>query len=122
MALLGCASAQPGMDSAAAAKAADRHRAGICQTMAERDHAAFASFIADEARVLMGGKPLRGKAAVVGELEALLQRAEGTVSSRGSPITCSVLDSGGLAIRPVPCSTSRRQTIRALLSTWPAAS
>ena len=34
-------------------------------TMAARDHAAFATFIADDAVFINGGKPLRGKAAIV---------------------------------------------------------
>ena len=63
--LTGCATAQSRPDNAALVKQVTDTELAFAKTMADRDHAAFASFIADEAVFLSGGKPLRGKAAVV---------------------------------------------------------
>ena len=52
----------PAGDARAQVMAAER---AFAKTMADRDHAAFARFIADEAIFFTGPTPLRGRRAVV---------------------------------------------------------
>ena len=61
----GCATARPAAsrdELVAQLKAAET---AFADTMARRDLAAFGSFLADDAVFVNGGKPLRGKAAIV---------------------------------------------------------
>lgn len=68
----------------------------FAQTMAERDLAAFAGFLSDEAVFFSGGAVLRGKAAVVAGWAAYF--AAGTPAPFSwSPDRVEVLASGGLA-------------------------
>jgi len=62
--LTGCATAQSRPDNAALVKRVTDTELAFAKTMADRDHAAFASFLADETVFLMGGKPQRGKRSV----------------------------------------------------------
>jgi ketosteroid isomerase-like protein len=116
MALLGCASAQPGMDSAAAAKQLSDTERAFAKTMAERDHAAFASFIADEAVFLMGGKPLRGKAAVVENWKRFYSAPKAPFSWQ--PDHVQVLDSGGLGYSTGPVFDAEGKQFARFYSTW----
>jgi ketosteroid isomerase-like protein len=91
--------AQPKPDNA---KLQDELRAtetAFAKTMADRDHAAFATFIADEA-VFFGRKELRGKAAIVEAWKSLYEGKDAPFSWR--PETVSVLDSGTLGLSSGP--------------------
>lgn len=69
-------------------------------TMAARDHAAFGTFIADEA-VFFGGKgPLRGVATVSAAWQRYFEGEQAPFSWR--PETVEVLDSGTLALTSGP--------------------
>jgi ketosteroid isomerase-like protein len=84
------------------AKLQDELRAtetAFAKTMADRDHAAFATFIADEA-VFFGRKELRGKPAIVEAWKSLYEGKEAPFSWR--PETVSVLDSGTLGLSSGP--------------------
>src|SRR5206468_2904963 len=87
-------------DSAAAAKQLAETELAFARTMAERDHAAFASFISDEAVFLMGGKPLRGKAAVVENWKRFYNEPKAPFSWQ--PDHVQVLDSGVLGYSTGP--------------------
>jgi ketosteroid isomerase-like protein len=71
----------------------------FAKTMADRDQAAFATFIADEA-VFFGGGVLRGKAAVVEGWKPIYADQAAPFSWR--PEEVEVLDSGKLAISSGP--------------------
>ena len=71
----------------------------FAKTMADRDHAAFATFIADEA-VFFGRKELRGKQAIVEAWKSLYEGKDAPFSWR--PETVSVLDSGTLGLSSGP--------------------
>jgi ketosteroid isomerase-like protein len=71
----------------------------FAKTMADRDHAAFATFIADEA-VFFGRNELRGKPAIVAAWKSLYEGKEAPFSWR--PETVSVLDSGTLGLSSGP--------------------
>lgn len=116
MALIGCASAQPTMDSASAAKQLADTELAFARTMAERDHAAFASFIADEAVFLMGGKPLRGKAAVVENWKRFYSAPQAPFSWK--PDHVQVLDSGGLGYSTGPVFDAEGKQFARFYSTW----
>jgi ketosteroid isomerase-like protein len=92
-------SADPKSDTA---KLQDELRAtetAFAKTMADRDHAAFATFIADEA-VFFGRKELRGKQAIVEAWKSLYEGKDAPFSWR--PETVSVLDSGMLGLSSGP--------------------
>ncbi len=91
--LLGAASTA---ELAAQVRAAET---AFAKTMADRDHAAFAGFIADEA-VFFGAGVLRGKAAVVEGWKPLYADKAAPFSWR--PEEVEVLDSGKLAISSGP--------------------
>ena len=117
MALLGgCASAQPRMDNAAAAKQLSETELAFAKTMADRDHAAFASFIADEAVFLSGGKPLRGKAAVVENWKRFYNEPKAPFSWK--PDHVQVLDSGALGYSTGPVFDDAGKQFARFYSTW----
>ena len=93
----GCVSAQPRADNATLVKQVTDTELAFARTMADRDHPAFVSLIADEAVFLMGGKPLRGRAAVADYWKRFYTEPKATFSWK--PAHVQVLDSGG---RPVP--------------------
>ena len=61
----GCATRARPVSREAAAAEVRAAETGFAGTMARRDAAAFAGFVADDAVFVNGGRPLRGKAAVV---------------------------------------------------------
>ena len=116
-ALLGaCATPQPKLDNATLQKQVTDTEAAFAKTMADRDHSAFASFIADEAVFLSGGKPLRGKAAVVGAWKRFYAGPKAPFSWR--PDHVQVLDSGGLGYSTGPVFDEEGKQFARFYSTW----
>jgi ketosteroid isomerase-like protein len=76
-----------------------RERA-FAKTMADRDHAAFQTFLADEAVFFGRTGPTRGKAAVAADWKPLFEKPAAPFS--WEPETVEVLDSGTLAISSGP--------------------
>jgi ketosteroid isomerase-like protein len=76
-----------------------RERA-FAKTMADRDHAAFQTFLADEAVFFGRTGPVRGKAAVAADWKPLFAQPAAPFS--WDPETVEVLDSGTLAISSGP--------------------
>jgi ketosteroid isomerase-like protein len=84
-------------DRAAEVQAAER---AFAKTMADRDHAAFVSFLADEAVFLGPKETLRGKAAVA---KGWLRYYDGaTAPFSWAPERVEVLDTGTLALSTGP--------------------
>ena len=117
VALLGCATAPlPRLDNATLRKQVTDTQLAFAKTMADRDHAAFASFIADEAVFLSAGKPLRGKAAVAQSWKRFYTGAKAPFSWK--PDHVQVLDSGGLAYSTGPVFDDEGKQFARFYSTW----
>lgn len=67
----------------------------FARTMAERNHAAFSAFVADDAVFLNGGRPLRGKAAIVEYWQRFYAEREAPFAWK--PDAVEVLETGLLA-------------------------
>ena len=116
-ALLGaCAAPQQKFDNATLQKQVTDTELAFAKTMADRDHTAFASFIASEAVFLSGGKPLRGKDAVVTAWKRFYTNPTAPFSWR--PDHVQVLDSGGLAYSTGPVFDAEGKQFARFYSTW----
>ena len=94
---------------------ADVERA-FAKTMADRDHLAFARFIADEAIFLSGKKALRGKEAVVSTWKKYYDTEQAPFS--WEPETVVVLESGKIALSTGPVFNTTGTLISYYTSTW----
>jgi ketosteroid isomerase-like protein len=92
-------SAQPKPDNTRLQDELRATETAFAKTMADRDRAAFATFIADEA-VFFGRKELRGKAAIVEAWKGLYEGKDAPFSWKSE--TVSVLDSGTLGLSSGP--------------------
>lgn len=84
-------------------------------TMADRDHAAFVSFLADET-VFFGKGVLRGKEAVARAWKPFYEGAAAPFSWR--PETVEVLDSGSLALSSGPVFDPNGRQTGTFTSIW----
>jgi ketosteroid isomerase-like protein len=88
----------------------------FAQTMADRDHEAFVSFLSEEA-VFFGQKgEIRGKEAVAAAWKVLYQGSEAPFSWR--PETAAVLDSGTLGLTSGPVLAPDGSRIGTFNSVW----
>lgn len=95
---------------------ADVERA-FARTMAERDHAAFVSFLAPETVWFApGDKPLRGRQAVADAWRAFYDKPEPPFS--WEPAVVEVLDSGTLALTSGPVRGPDGQQVGTFTSIW----
>jgi len=97
------------------AQVADTERA-FARTMAERDHAGFQRFLADEAVFFSGAEPLRGKAAVAAAWKRFYEAPQAPFSWQ--PERVQVLDSGGLAFSSGPVLDPAGRPIGRFHSVW----
>ena len=88
----------------------------FAKTMAERDHAAFASFIATDTVFFSGPKPLRGKQAVVDFWAKYYSGPNAPFS--WEPKEVEVLDSGDLAISSGPAYDPSGKQFGTFTSIW----
>jgi len=88
----------------------------FAKTMADRDHAAFASFLADEAIFFGGAAPLRGKAAVAAGWKPYFEGPQAPFS--WDPEVVEVLDSGTLALSSGPVKDPQGQVVGIFNSIW----
>ena len=94
MGLSGCESFAPG-DPAQSKEQVIAAELAFAKTMADRDHAAFSSFISDEAVFISGGKPVRGKQAIAADWKKFYDSQSAPFSWK--PDLVEVLPSGKLA-------------------------
>ena len=113
--LAGCAvmPSAPAGDARAEVMATER---AFARTMAERDHAGFARFIADEAIFFTGPTPLRGRRAVVDGWARFY--AESKAPFSWEPDTVEVLAGGSLALRSGPVHNPDGKLIARFTSIW----
>ena len=98
---------------------ADRLRASetaFAATMAARDVDAFASHLADDAVFINGGKPLRGKAAIVEHWKRFYAAPRAPFSWK--PELVEVIDSGRLGYSEGPVSNPDGVVVARYVSTW----
>ncbi len=88
----------------------------FAKTMAERDHAAFAAFIAEEAVFASGPTTLRGKAAVVAGWRKYFDAPAAPFS--WAPDQVEVLPSGNLALSTGPVHAPDGKLIGRFTSIW----
>ena len=113
--LSACALLSPADPAALKQQVADAERA-FARTMAQRDHAAFADFIADEAVFFAGDQPLRGKAAVTAAWKRFFEKPQAPFS--WEPKQVEVLDSGTLALSSGPVRDPAGRQIGTFTSIW----
>ncbi len=94
---------------------ADTERA-FAQTMADRNHAAFASFLADETVFFAGAKILRGKQQVAAAWKPFYDAKVAPFSWQ--PEVVEVLDSGNLAISTGPVRDPEGKVVATFTSIW----
>ncbi len=93
----------------------DTERA-FAQTMADRDHTAFVSFLDDETVFFNGDTPLRGKQTVAESWKAFYDGPDAPFS--WTPKTVVVLDSGLLALSSGPVRNAAGAQIATFNSVW----
>ena len=106
---------EPPDNAALVAQVRDAERA-FAKTMADRDHAAFARFLADEA-IFFGPKgTLRGRAADAVGWNKFYEGADAPFS--WDPEHVAVLDSGSLALSSGPVRNPKGQRVGTFNSVW----
>jgi ketosteroid isomerase-like protein len=88
----------------------------FAKTMADRDHAAFTSFLAEEAVFLGGATPLRGKQQVAEAWKHLYEKPAAPFSWQ--PEKIEVLESGGLALSSGPVHDAKGKLVGSFTSIW----
>jgi ketosteroid isomerase-like protein len=111
--LVGCASSWAQADVRQEVFAAER---AFAQTMADRDHEAFASFISEEAIFFGPAEPLRGKQQVIEGWAPFFEGADAPFS--WEPQTVEVLDSGTLALSSGPVRNQAGEAVAQFTSIW----
>ena len=96
------------------AQVRERERA-FAKTMADRDHGAFVSFLADET-VFFGKGPLRGKKAVAEAWKGFYEGPKAPFS--WEPDAVEVLDSGQLALSSGPVHDPEGKRVGTFNSVW----
>ena len=107
--------AAPAETNAQLAEQVRQTETAFAKTMADRDHAAFVSFLADEA-VFFGRRVQRGKNAVAQAWKPLYQSKDAPFSWR--PETVEVLDSGTLALSSGPVFDPSGKNTGTFTSIW----
>jgi ketosteroid isomerase-like protein len=105
-----------GPTNAQLAEEVRRAESGFAMTMADRDHAAFVSFLAEETVFFGGQRVLRGKAAVAGAWKGFYEGASAPFSWR--PEQVEVLDSGGLGFTSGPVFDPAGKRVGTFNSVW----
>lgn len=112
---VGAAGAAPPSNAELRKQVADTERA-FAATMKARDHAAFTSFLADEAVFFMGATPLHGKTAVASAWKRFYDTPAAPFS--WEPEEVEVLASGTLAISSGPVYDPGGKLISRFSSIW----
>jgi ketosteroid isomerase-like protein len=101
--------------AALATQVRDTERA-FAKTMADRNHAAFVSFLSDEAVFVGDAQTLRGRTAVAAGWKALYDEAQAPFS--WEPERVEVLDSGTLALSSGPVRDPKGMRVGTFNSVW----
>lgn len=88
----------------------------FAEAMAKRDLSAFEAFVADDAVFINGGKPLRGKAAIVAHWKKFFDKPAAPFSWK--PEIVEVTQSGNLGYSEGPVSDPKGEVTARYYSTW----
>lgn len=113
-ALLGACVSVPADRALLERQVADTERA-FARTMADRDHAKFASFLAEEA-IFFSPAPLRGRQAVADAWKRFFEGPQAPFSWEPSEV--QVLESGTLALSSGPVHDPRGNKVGTFTSIW----
>ncbi|GAB3491375.1 hypothetical protein GCM10027341_04270 [Spirosoma knui] len=113
--LAGQTSAQSLSQSDLKRQVADTERA-FAKTMADRNHAAFSTFLSEEAVFFSGPKPLHGKNEVAQSWKPFYESAEAPFS--WEPEQVEVLESGKLALSTGPVRDAKGKIVGTFSSIW----
>jgi ketosteroid isomerase-like protein len=115
-AMAGCAAPPPRPDIAELARqVADTERA-FARTMADRNHAAFVTFLAPDTIFFSGTKALRGSQTVAAARKRFYEGPAAPFSWK--PETVEVLDSGSLALSSGPVFDPAGKNVATFTSIW----
>ena len=105
-----------GQDRPAVAEEVRQREIAFAQTMADRDHEAFASFLSPEAIFFDGDAPIRGAAAVAAAWAPMFQGSQAPFS--WYPEVVEVLESGELALTSGPVRGPGGEVVGRFNSVW----
>ena len=88
----------------------------FAKTMADRDHVAFTSFLADDTVFFSGPTPLRGKQAVAAWWKRFYETPQAPFSWK--PEKVEVLDNGSLALSTGPVFDETGKAVATFTSVW----
>jgi ketosteroid isomerase-like protein len=114
--LAGCAAAPQKISREQATREVEATERAFAKTMADRDHAAFTTFLADEAVFFGGKEPLRGKVAVAAAWKGFFAKPAAPFS--WAPEHVEVLDSGTLALSTGPVRDPDGKIFATFNSIW----
>lgn len=115
-ALSSCAAAGPRADRAELARQVEATERAFAATMAARDHAGFASFLAEETVFFGSTGAIRGRAAVAERWKKFYEAPDAPFS--WEPRDVEVLDSGTLALTAGPVRDPSGKLIGTFMSIW----
>jgi len=110
------ATTAPPIDRATLTRQVMETEAAFAQTMADRDHAAFTRFLADDTVFFSGPKTLRGKAAVAAAWKPFFDTPQPPFSWK--PEKVEVLDDGSLALSTGPVLDENGKPVASFTSVW----
>ena len=114
--LAGCASAPSKLPREEAQREVEATERAFAKTMADRDHAAFTRFLADEAVFFGGKEPLRGKDQVAAGWKKYFDAAAAPFS--WEPARVEALESGSLALSTGPVRSADGKIMATFNSIW----
>ena len=114
--IAGCATAPAPQSTAALRDQVIATERAFARTMADRDFAAFTSYLSEEAVFFSGPTPLRGKAAVAADWKPFYEEKEAPF--RWEPAGAEVLDSRTLALSFGPVHDPAGKQIATFMSVW----
>lgn len=114
----GCAAMPPPqrVDMTTLTKQVGDAERGFAKTMADRNFAAFQSFLSDEAVFFVGPNPLRGKAVVAENWKKFYEKPDAPFS--WAPEIVQVVDSGTLALTTGPVKDPSGKHFANFQSIW----
>ena len=89
---------------------------GFARTMVDRDHAAFTTYVSDEAVFFSGPIPLRGRQQVCDWWKRFYEKKDAPFS--WEPAEVEVLDSGTLALSTGPVRNAQGKLVSTFTSIW----
>jgi ketosteroid isomerase-like protein len=113
---LSACSTPPPIDRATLQRQVTDTEIAFAKTMADRDHAAFTRFLADDTVFFSGPAPLRGKEAVAAWWKRFYEKPQAPFSWK--PEKVEVLDNGTLAISTGPVFDPSGKAVSSFTSVW----